>query len=136
MTNRKSSPAFRAAGLLLAGAVSAAALALAAPASAEQQRHTETITKKVVIGGHDSERHAAKCEGERVEVAADKSSNGKKEAVKLVFCGEKGEGPKALADSLAKALSRIESDSDMDSALKSEVRSKLEAKIAELRARG
>lgn len=130
MITRKSLPS------LIAAGVAAAALTLAAPASADPQRHTETITKKIVIGDHDGDRHAAKCEGERVEVAADKSSGGRKEAVKLVFCGEKGEGPKALADSLAKALSRIESDSDMDSALKAEVKSKLQAKIAELRARG
>jgi len=131
----KSSP-LRAAGLLAAGAISAASLALAAPAAAGEERHTETITKKVVIGDGNHEHHAVKCSGERIEVAADRSSGGKKEQVKMVFCGEKGEGPKALADSLAKALTRIESDSDMDPSLKAEVKSKLQAKIAELRARG
>ena len=130
----KPSP-LRIAGLLIAGAVPAAALALAAPAAVEEQRHTETITKQVIISDGNHEHHAAKCPGERVEVAADRSSGGKKEQVKLVFCGEKGEGPKQLADSLAKALTRIESDTDMDSGLKAEVKSKLQAKIAELRAR-
>ena len=126
----KSSP-LRAAGLLIAGA----ALAFAAPAIAGQERHTETITKKVVIGGEGHKHHAVKCAGERIEVSADRSSGGKKEQVKLVFCGEKGDGPKVLADHLAKALARIESDSDMDPSLKAEVKSKLQAKIAELRAR-
>lgn len=131
----KSSP-LRTAGLLVAG-VSAAALALAGPAAAGQERHTETITKRVVIGDGSHEHHAAqKCAGERVEVAADRSSGGKKEQIKLVFCGEKGDSPKVLADNLAKALTRIESDSDMDPSLKAEVKSKLQAKIAELRARG
>ena len=143
-------PARRIAGLLLAGGVSIAGLALAVPAAADESaKDTQTITKKIEIreikggkdhlnraGPGDIERAGAKCPGEKVEFEANGGAKNNKQEVKLVLCGDKGESRAGLIKGLEKVVADIGKQSDMSSNVKAELVAKMRAKIESLRAGG
>ena len=140
-------PARRLSGLLIAGGMSIAGLALAVPAVAhEEPGKQEIFEKKVIIHGGpdgqhagpgDLERLGTHCDGEKVEITAGGGSGGKKNEVKLFICGDKGAGAAGLADALSKAMRHIDSDNrDLDPKVKADLKAKMKAKIRELRAKG
>ena len=139
----------RLAGLLLAGGVAIAGLALAVPAAADESAKEQVFTKKIVIrggpgdkavvesaGGGDIERIGAKCDGEKVELSADGGTANKKDQVKFILCGDKGEGRAGLIKGLERAVSDMDKQDDMAGAVKAELRAKMRAKIESLRAGG
>jgi beta-lactamase regulating signal transducer with metallopeptidase domain len=139
----------RLAGLLLAGGVSIAGLALAVPAVADEAAKVQVFTKKIVIrggpnnkvgiehaDGGDVERMGAKCNGEKVELSAGGGSANKKEQVKFVLCGDKGEGRAGLIKGLERAVADMDKQDDMSGAVKAELLTKMRAKIESLRAGG
>ncbi|MEO7655239.1 MAG: M56 family metallopeptidase [Sphingomicrobium sp.] len=140
----------RFAGVLLAAGFSAAGLSVSVPAVASDQTRTEIIERKIITKGDHGEQDVTKslelgelekganrCDGEKVEITADGGSAGKKNAIKLLICGDKGQGAKGLADALASAAANIDRDNrDLDPAIKADLKAKIDAKIRELRARG
>jgi beta-lactamase regulating signal transducer with metallopeptidase domain len=143
----------RTVGLILAGSISVAGLALAFPAAAhEEPGKDQVFEKKVIIrtqgdkdvlvkrdGGADLadiEKMGPKCSGEKVEIAADGGTADNKRAVKFFLCGKEGGSRADLVNGLEKAVGRLEKENDMDPAIKADLVAKLKAKIAELRARG
>lgn len=142
-------PARRFAGLLLAGTVSIAGLALAVPAAADEGKNEQVSIKRIEIrevkGGKDHlgradlgdiEKAGANCPGEKVEIAADGGTANKKQAAKFIICGDKGQSRAALADELEKAAAKLGQGEDMDPAIKAELQAKVRAKIESLRAGG
>lgn len=139
----------RLAGLLLAGGVAIAGLALAVPAAADESAKEQVFTKKIVIrggpgdkavvesaDGGDIERIGAKCDGEKVELSADGGTANKKDQVKFILCGDKGEGRAGLIKGLERAVADMDKQDDMAGAVKAELRAKMRAKIESLRAGG
>ena len=139
----------RLAGLLLAGGVSIAGLALSVPAAADDGVKQQEFTKKIVIHGGpggkngveradsgDLEKMGANCDGEKVELSADGGGADKKQTVKFFVCGKKGEGRTELVAALEKAAANLGEEDDMDPAIKAELQAKMRAKIESLRAGG
>jgi beta-lactamase regulating signal transducer with metallopeptidase domain len=141
-------PARRFAGLAVAGAMSATGLVLAMPAAAHEEGTQKEIHEKTIVIRDGHEKHAIEdvdkieqldtnCDGEKVEVSAEGGAAPKKQAIKLMVCADKGDGPTALVDALTKASERMEIDNkNLDPKIKAELKSKIEAKIRELRAKG
>jgi hypothetical protein len=141
-------PASRLVGLIVAGGMSVAGLALAMPAAAHEEPGKEQVFEKTVIvhpgpGGKDlSERtdlehFGTHCDGQHVEVSADGGGSNKKQAIKLFICGDKGKGAAGLADALSNAMRNIDRDNrDLDAKVKAELKAKIDAKIRELRTKG
>lgn len=129
-------------GLLLAAGVAVAGLAIAAPASADEQKEKTVVEKRITIGGEgtkdatwkDGQEMKVDCPGELTVIEASVgNSPDKQEKAKMVFCAKSGDKSEAAAG-LEKALARIEKDGEMNAALRADVSAKLRAKIAELRA--
>ena len=147
MLNKTHGTARRLAGLLLAGTITVAGLALASPAAALQEKEeTEKFVKRIEIhetkGGKDVVREhgdperlvrVVNCDGEKFETGSEGGTSTKKENIKFVICAKKGE---KLLPALERAAARIEKEDDIPAERKADILSQLRAKIAELRARG
>lgn len=149
MLNANHGPASRLVGLIVAGGMSIAGLALAVPAAAhDEPGKGQVFEKKVIIhnGSGDTskdaevgdlERLGNHCDGDKVEISADGGSGSKKNSIKLFICGDKGKGAAGLADALSKAMHNIDADNrDLDPKVKADLKAKIDAKIRELRAKG
>lgn len=142
MLNANHGAARKLAGLLLAGGLAAASLAIAAPASADEpKKETRTEVRKVIVHSDgkgevsatlDGEKMATTCPGivTSIEASAEPSAD-KKEQARIVLC-TKGGTKAEQVEGLKNALARVQSDGEMDSGLKAQVVAKLQAKIAEL----
>jgi hypothetical protein len=138
----------RRAGLLIAAATSVAGLALAMPATANDQRtKQEVIEKKVISHGAPGDKDLAQrrelehlgthCDGQSVAISAAGGSGNKKNEIKLFICGDKGTGARGLANALSSAMRNIDRDNgDLDPKVKAELKAKIDAKIRELRSKG
>ncbi len=126
-------------GFVLAAAVALGGLAIAAPASADEQK---TVTeKRVVISEGDGKRaehlrdgERIKCPGQMMEVESTSGTEQKKEQHKIAICSKTGDKAEVAAG-LERALTRLEGDSDMNATVRADLSAKLRAKIAELRGR-
>ena len=134
------------AGLLIAGSLTLAGVAFAAPARADESTdETRKFTRKVeirhlddkdVVGRAkhgDLEKIGANCPGEKYEISVDGGSADKKEAVKFLICTRAGETRAQVVKSLEKAAADLEKEGEMSSGVKVELLTKLRAKIAELK---
>ncbi|MEO5612712.1 MAG: hypothetical protein ABIT68_08135, partial [Sphingomicrobium sp.] len=133
-------------GLLLAGGVTLAGLALAMPAAADDSKNEQVSIKEVVIRGGpggDALKSAApgdldkaNCPLEKVEIVADGGSANKKEQAKFILCGDRAEGRAGLIKGLEKAAADLQKKDEMPSDIKADMLAKIRAKIESLRAGG
>lgn len=131
------------AGILLAGTISVAGVAVAAPTQGAAEPETRTFEKKIIIhegpGGNkdvlvrrEGEPRQIKCEGEKFEAGASGGTD-KKEEIKFFICARPGE---SLLPALEKAEAELQKADEMSADRKAEILGQIRAKIAELRSRG
>lgn len=131
------------AGTLLAGTISVAGVAVAAPTQGAAEPETRTFEKKIIIhegpGGNkdvlvrrEGEPRQIKCEGEKFEAGASGGTD-KKEEIKFFICARPGE---SLLPALEKAEAELQKADEMSADRKAEILGQIRAKIAELRSRG
>ena len=146
MLNANHTIAAKLGGLMLAGGLALAGLAIAAPAAADEAK-TQTKEVRTVIIEHDGkgpheirldsdhpENMAANCPGVLTSVESGPSGTAdKKERQKIVICSKGGSKAEA-AKGLERALANIDKNDEMSAEAKADLKAKLTAKIAELRA--
>ena len=137
------------AGLMVAGGITAAGLAIAAPALADEPkgdagRQEKRIEIREVIGGKGETKIIKRngegisevsldCPGEKFDASSEGGSGGKQEKTRFVLCADKGE---SLLAALEKAAVEVEKRDEMPAERKADILTKIRAKIAELRAKG
>jgi beta-lactamase regulating signal transducer with metallopeptidase domain len=149
MLNANHGTPARLAGLGVVGALTAAGIAIGAPASANHpEGEHKTVERKIVIHngadgpagatweGKDGEVRDIKCPGTLTVIESSPTGAAeKKQQAKLAFCSKSADRADVVAG-LEKALANLRNDSEMDAAIKADLTAKLSQKIAEVKAGG
>lgn len=132
------------AGLLLAGGIAAAGLAIAVPASADAPKtETRKEVRTVMVTNDSTGKGGATWDGDKLTTdcpgtltvveSGPTATEQKKEQQKIVLCTKSG-SREETAKALENVIETVNNNDEMSAIAKADITAKLKAKIAELRA--